>query len=304
MSTDPATTVVRRLRVLLVDDDSDDAVIFSKLLSRIGGLEPELTRAHSFEEGMELIRSGAYDMHFVDYRLGRNSGLDLVSQALTEVPGRQFVIVTGHGNAELELEARRRGANGYLSKSDLSVSTLEQCIQQTGEAAESRALRAAADSAPGLDMLTRMPGARMFASLAEFRLFERMGAGSHWALLFIEVDNFSHVRQGWGEEVAGQMLCAVADVIRANLAETEPAGRYGESEFCVLATCSGEAEALELAEQVRADIEERTEMTVSIGVAIEPARLAQLKTLLAGASVAAHEAAQRGRNRVEACRQP
>lgn len=283
----------RPVRVLLVDDDSDDSLLFERTLARAYGPSLQLTWTQSFETGLQMVRDGAYDVHFVDYRLGAANGLDLMASALRDHPFKQFVIVTGYASAELADEARRRGAAGLLAKHELSADLLAACIKRAVARPEQR------KESPAADPLTGLLNGEWFAHTARMYVAGRLGSGSHWALLFIDIDNFEHLREGWGQDAANETLRGVGQAIRNCLAETEPAGRVGADEFCVLATCAGRREAAELAEQVRGEIESRTGSTASIGVALEPARIAQLETLIANASVAALDAGLHGRNRVE-----
>ncbi|HKC71349.1 MAG TPA: response regulator, partial [Terriglobales bacterium] len=73
------------LRILLVEDSDDDVALFRHLLA---GALPEvpvhLARASAIVPALEQLHQAAYDVVFLDYQLGMETGLDL----LRELRGR------------------------------------------------------------------------------------------------------------------------------------------------------------------------------------------------------------------------
>jgi diguanylate cyclase (GGDEF)-like protein len=287
------------LRVLVVDDDQDDLFIFRQLIGHVRGYRIELTSTSSYQAGLELVRNGQFDLHFVDYRLGSGSGLDLISTALEEDPAKAFVVVTGLGDENLAAESIRRGAVDYVAKSELSSKKLAGCISNAVTAAEQRATRMRREYTRIFDEATGVYANAAFHRTARHRLGAGVNTASHWGLLFLDIDNFAHVRDGWGAAVADETLRKVANSLRARATGHDLLGRYGEDEFCILTPCSGRKDAKLRAERFRAGVEDDTEATVSIGVCAQPSDAAQLNSMIDAAVIAMHEAIEFGRNRVE-----
>jgi diguanylate cyclase (GGDEF)-like protein len=285
----------RPLRVLLVEDDRDDAVLFEKALHNLGGLKFELTVVHSYADGAEKSRSGSFDLHFVDLRLGLDSGLRLVTETLAHDNRKAFVIITGAGDERLAADAIRKGAADYLPKAALTKEVLLQCIANCYTVPENRTIKLQLEYRPAFDKQTDVYSHELFLRAARNRLAANLGVGASWCLLVIDIDHFKQIRD---EKIASNALRLVAQAIRASLSDTEPVGRCGPDEFCVLLSCSGISEAADVAEEIRAAVERSTQFTVSIGVACHAAASADLDGLVREAAQAVQEAAEQGHNQV------
>ncbi|MBI5503709.1 MAG: response regulator [Deltaproteobacteria bacterium] len=116
-------------RILLVDDDPDYPVLIRDLLSDIEDTRYAIDWAPTFDKASEKIRSAAYDLYLVDYRLGQRTGLDLLRTDLDHGRRGPVVILTGQATRELDLEAMQAGAVDFLVKGQFKASDLERCIR-------------------------------------------------------------------------------------------------------------------------------------------------------------------------------
>jgi len=110
---------------------------------------------------MKELRKGDHDVYLVDYKLGLESGMDFLRQAIQEekcqVP---IILLTGFNNYELDRESMRLGAADFLNKNKLDSDILERSIRYTLErkAAEAGRSQLAAillqtiDAVLGMDM--------------------------------------------------------------------------------------------------------------------------------------------------------
>lgn len=115
------------LRVLLIDDDEDDYIVIRDLLREIQTHKYVLTWKSSYETGLDALNSKQYDVCLLDFRLGEQSGLDLL-----EGRGSDFcpiILLTGFGDMELDLKAMQMGAADYLVKEKLIGPILERSIR-------------------------------------------------------------------------------------------------------------------------------------------------------------------------------
>lgn len=130
------------IRVLLVEDNEDDAINIRYLL-RMKTFHPyEVDWAPTYAEGWEKLQKRQHDIAIFDYRLGEKTGIDLLreSQALgSRIP---IILLTGAESPAIDLEASQAGAADYLDKNSLDTSRLERAIRYSlRHAATLQALR-------------------------------------------------------------------------------------------------------------------------------------------------------------------
>ena len=76
----PATT--KPVRVLIIDDDEDDYFITSEYMKGIQEYQLQIDWSYKFNDAVQLLQKRAYDVYFVDYRLGAKTGLDFLKEAI------------------------------------------------------------------------------------------------------------------------------------------------------------------------------------------------------------------------------
>jgi len=117
------------IRILLVEDDEDDYTLTRELLAEVEDEQFDLVWAPTYEDAILEIRRGGYDVFLVDYRLGRRSGLDLLCGELQEGRLGPVIILTGQDAREVDVEAMKHGAAGYLVKSELRSRHLARTLR-------------------------------------------------------------------------------------------------------------------------------------------------------------------------------
>jgi len=107
------------LRVLLVEDSEDDAVLLLRELRR-GGYDPVLERVDTAGEMLAALDGGRWDIVIADYVLPGFSGL----AALRLMQGRDvdlpFIVVSGKVGAEIAVEAMKNGADDFIAKGNFA----------------------------------------------------------------------------------------------------------------------------------------------------------------------------------------
>lgn len=117
------------IRVLLVDDDQDDYVLTRDLLAAIPDRGYRLDWEKDFENALNCVCDGDYDVVLLDYRLGEKTGLDLLEDARRKGCEAPVIILTGLSDAEIDLAAMHRGAADYLEKTRLDSVLLDRTIR-------------------------------------------------------------------------------------------------------------------------------------------------------------------------------
>lgn len=129
--------MTRRISVLLVEDDEDDFIMTQGMLAEIDEPECVLTWAQTFEEGLQRLLEGSFDVCLLDYALGERTGMELLGQgaaAGVEVP---IIFLTAQDHRRLDVEATHLGAADYLVKGQIRADLLERSIRYALERARS-----------------------------------------------------------------------------------------------------------------------------------------------------------------------
>ena len=151
-----------------------------------------------------------------------------------------------------------------------------------------------------MDALTGVDNRRRFDEVLDREWRRSTRSGATLSLLMIDVDRFKEFNDTHGHQAGDECLRSVAAVLRECLSRAgDVVARYGGEEFAVLLPDSVPDSASRVAERLRARVEERTPITISIGVAtLAGTRDTLPSRLVATADDALYEAKREGRNRV------
>lgn len=119
----------RLIRILLIEDDEDDYIIFRDLISEIRIWKCQADWASTPDSALEKLSSCEYDICFLDFRLGEENGIDFMETLGKNRFDIPVIMLTGYGDHETDLEAMRHGAVDYLEKSNLGSVQLERAIR-------------------------------------------------------------------------------------------------------------------------------------------------------------------------------
>lgn len=122
---------LQEIRVLYVEDDEDDFFLAREFLNDIAMGTYHIEWASTYESGREAIHKRAHDIYLIDFRLGQQSGLDLIKEARDQGFTKPIILLTGLGDREVDIAAMNAGADDYLTKDDISSSHLERAIRYT-----------------------------------------------------------------------------------------------------------------------------------------------------------------------------
>jgi len=119
------------VKVLLIEDDEDDVFLAREYLAESAVFKFEMDWESRPEEARKKMVSGAYDIFLIDYRLGSETGLDLIRFSQENGVLTPSILLTGQGDLKVDLDATRFGAADYLVKTELNASMLERSIRYT-----------------------------------------------------------------------------------------------------------------------------------------------------------------------------
>ncbi|MGZ3416465.1 MAG: response regulator transcription factor [Polyangiales bacterium] len=98
---------------LLVDDDHAFRTTLQSALRRRG---IHTRTAATVQEGLILLEDEQVDLIVLDHRLPQADGLTGIQRYREACPGAVIVMLTGHGDIPLAVDAMRRGADLFITK--------------------------------------------------------------------------------------------------------------------------------------------------------------------------------------------
>lgn len=101
------------LRILVVDDELNIRTQLSLFFEAEG--HNVVARA-SIHEALVEASWQAFDLVFLDLRLGMENGLDCIPPLIAESPWAKIVIITAYASIDTAVESMKRGAADYLPK--------------------------------------------------------------------------------------------------------------------------------------------------------------------------------------------
>ena len=97
--------------VLIIDDTPEVAAVLGAFFERAGH---QVVRVHSGEHGIEAFQRTRPDLVLLDLQLPDMSGFDVLERIREHEP--VVIMVTGHGDIPLAVQALQRGAENFLTK--------------------------------------------------------------------------------------------------------------------------------------------------------------------------------------------
>ena len=256
----------------------------------VGATEPPRATASVLADGVDVEVGAAFPIHV--------NGMGPSIEAVEEILGQIGLAPNGR--------PWDSGACGYATCQEFAVAaaqgrtTLKSCPRYLERQASIAQQQAAVDALTGLASF-RVLRDRLANEVARCHR-----SGDHFAVLFIDLDNFKQVNDRYGHEAGNMVLKETARHCAAHIRLTDLAGRYGGDEFVVVLVGTGEEGAVVVAEKIRAAVEDLgTQMgypagilTASIGVAEYRPGEQQDEDVLVAADRALYRAKAGGRNRV------
>ena len=88
----------------------DEASFRRTLRLTLESQKHQVTEVGTGAAALNTIAQEQFDLAFVDLRLGRESGLNLLPQLLAAAPATGYVVMTAHAAIDTAVEAMRAGA--------------------------------------------------------------------------------------------------------------------------------------------------------------------------------------------------
>jgi len=157
------------------------------------------------------------------------------------------------------------------------------------------------------DALTGISNRRYFQNQAEQEVRRARRFARDMTVMMIDIDHFKPINDTYGHAAGDQIIQGVVKRSLESLRQSDSIGRIGGEEFAVVLPETALSAAYDVADRLRAHIEEKpiivghsaVACTVSIGVAQLSAQDGGIDDLMKRADTALYSAKNKGRNRVE-----
>ncbi len=136
--------MARPLRVLVVEDNEDDAALILHELQR-GGYEPVARRVETPAAMAHALQQETWDVVLADWSLPQFSALFALEMLKSQGLDLPFIIVSGRISEETAISAMKAGAHDCLSKQNLTrlVPTIERELREADDRRARRKAEAA-----------------------------------------------------------------------------------------------------------------------------------------------------------------
>lgn len=224
------------------------------------------------------------------------SGLPLGGLCVLDTEPRQIspqqrsalTVLARQVGARLELLKQRRAAENAVAEMRRYQAELEEANTRLRQMSFA-------------DALTGLANRRAFEERLASEFSAAKSGGYPLALLMIDVDNFKRLNDLFGHVYGDSVLQRVAMAIARSTRMLDLAVRYGGEEFAVLMPAATTAGAVRVAERIRRELQlepwEGRSVTVSIGIALCDAAMADGSVLTGSADLALYEAKSSGKDR-------
>jgi len=295
--------VKQKNTLLIVDDESTNL----KFLSYILGSDYTIFTATNGENAIEKTRDYMPDLILLDILMPGMDGYQTLSELRKHEELRKIpvIFITGLNSDEDEEKGLALDAADYITKPfspmivKLRVRNQVQIINQ---------LRTI-ERLSMTDQLTNLPNRRSFDARLRMEWNRAVREQTPISILITDVDNFKNFNNTYGHQQGDLVLQMVAKTFPQSFRHPgDFAARWGGEEFVVLLPNTSLDDVLDIAEKIRANIENAvipcidgstTKVTVSIGVNSQiPAQGDSIDAFISGADKALYTAKENGRNRI------
>jgi PAS domain S-box-containing protein len=156
----------KELRILLVEDSEDDALLLLHHIER-NGYTIDYERIETPDRMYDLLKEKKWDLVLSDYVMPHFNGLEalaILQESGIDIP---FIIISGTIGEEIAVESMKAGAHDYLMKNNLKrlIPAIERELRESNSRAirkqaeeKLRILSRAVDQSPAMILITNTEG--------------------------------------------------------------------------------------------------------------------------------------------------
>ena len=289
-----------RLNVLLVEDDPADARLVRESLA-VASSRFKVDHVERLGVALKKLEGGAFDVVLLDLSLPDTNGLETVAQVQAVDPKVPIVVLSGHSDDNLAIQAVHSGAQDFLVKGWGDADVLSRALRY---AIERKQLQERLAYMAHFDDLTGLANRALFHDQLVSALNRAAHSRQLVALLFLDVDRFKLINDTMGHEAGDVLLKGVAERLIGCVRKGDTIGRIGGDEFTIILEGLAHGnDAAPIAQKILdvlappflLDARE-VFASGSIGIATYPTCATEADTLIKNADTAMYRAKELGRN--------
>ena len=289
------------MRILVVEDND---VVANGLSRALGMLDTDVSvvTVSDLHSAQALLQNGTkIDVALVDLGLPDAQGLEAPTKLKSLCPSLVIVVITGNSSSDTALNLIRLGIQDYIPKSEATPKRVFRTIRLARERheREQRLKRIAC-----IDQLTGSLNRRgLVAAIRNSSdAVSRLGMAS--ALMTIDIDLFKDINDTFGHPIGDLILRQSCRRIAHCVRENDVVGRAGGDEFWVILNGFTKPENVpaiaskmlqSFASPFRVN-SKNIEVSVSIGVALNPLHADTVDDWMRKSDIALYAAKRKGRN--------
>ena len=105
--------MLESLKILLADDEE---IVYQTISGYLLDLGHQVDKACNALKALKAVQEKEYDMTIIDIRMPGMNGICLLSKIIETRPEMLIVIITGHNNIDIAVQALKLGAMDFLTK--------------------------------------------------------------------------------------------------------------------------------------------------------------------------------------------
>lgn len=117
------------IKVLLVEDDPNDAFLLQRTLTKTGPTRFEVKCVERLDSALQCLREGQFDAVLLDLSLPDSTGLDTLDAVHSQNPDVPVVVLSGNDDENTAIGVLQRGAHDYLVKGKASGDSVARSIR-------------------------------------------------------------------------------------------------------------------------------------------------------------------------------
>jgi len=258
-------------------------------------------------EGLAKAREVMPDLILLDVDLPPSTGFD-VCMLLKQEPatsGIPVIFLTAATEVSAKVHGFDLGAIDYVLK-PFEPAELRARVRA---ALRTKRLHDLLSARAHIDGLTALWNRAYFDVRMEEEVLAALGDERDFSLVMLDIDHFKCLNDSYGHPFGDRVLQGVGEALHSSVRTADAPCRYGGEEFALILPSSSAADAMGVAERVRASIASLSfrprdtyiQVTASFGVSSTtffPSGRISVQSMIASADAALYCAKRGGRNRV------
>ena len=261
------------MKILIIEDNPDHAD-----LTRLA-LDPhyEICLFESGKDALSYLEGLARDARpaaiLLDYSLPGMDGLTVFGRIMERGYDIPVIMVTGHGNEMIAVEAMKKGAYDYVVKSGnyraLLPSVIFKAVKQHEIEREKARLALDMERLVITDDLTGLFNRRYFYRKIEEEMVRAKRQNGKLTLILFDLDHFKGYNDTFGHLEGDRALKEVGKITLFSIREKIDSGcRYGGDEFAVILPGTDIKHADAVAGRIRRSVKEKKMGNIDISAGI------------------------------------